>query len=213
MKKLIIILLFFPTVINFGQKIGKLAPEKPPVEFPTNAWGADLLFSDGGFGIGTFFQKSFSLKVKGFVDLSFSESKNEREFEYYDYYGRPIVVGKKSRVFFIPLNVGVQYRLFTKNLSANLRPYISVGVGPTFSISTPYEEDFFKSFGNSQFHLAAGGYIGLGANFGLSKKNLLGLNMRYYYSKFITEGVEHMTGKIKNEIGGFYITLNVGFMY
>ena len=206
-------MLLIPVINSFGQKIGELAPEKPPTEFPSNAWGADLMFSDGGFGVGTFLRKSFSIKVKGFIDISFSESKNEREFEYYDYYGRPIVVGKENRVFFIPLNFGIQYRLFERELSDNLRPYISVGVGPTFSISTPYNKEFFSSFSNAQFHLAAGGYIGFGADFGLSKNNLLGLNMRYYYSKFITEGVEHMKGQIKNEIGGFYITLNIGMMY
>lgn len=171
------------------------------------------MFGDGGFGVGTFLKKSFSTKVSGFIDLSFSESKNEREFEYFDYYGRSIVIGKENRVFFIPLNIGIQYRLFEKELSDNLRPYFSVGVGPTLGISTPYKEEFFSSFKYAQFHFAVGGYIAFGADFGLSKKSLLGLNMRYYYSKFIGKGVEHMTDQVKNEIGAFYITLKIGLMY
>ena len=52
--------------------MGEMAPEKPPVEFPPNAWGVDLLFSDGGFGLGTFFRKSINTKFTGFVDTSFS---------------------------------------------------------------------------------------------------------------------------------------------
>ncbi len=213
LKRLLYILFFLPAFFLYGQRIGELAPEKPPAEFPSNAWGADLMFGDGGFGIGTFLRKSFSNEISGFVDVSFSESKNAREFEYFDYYGRSIVVGKENRVFFIPLNFGIQYRIFRKELSDNLRPYFSVGVGPTLGISTPFKEEFFKSFSSAKFHFAVGGYVGFGANFGLSKSNLLGLNMRYYYSKFISEGVEHMKGSVKNDIGAFFITLSIGMMY
>lgn len=213
MRNIIKILLFIPILFTYGQKIGELAPEKAPMVFPSNAWGVNLLFSDGGFGIGTFLTKTFSNKVKGFIDFSFSESKNDREFEYFDYYGRSIVIGKKNRVFMLPLNVGVHYRIFERGLTDNLRPYFMVGIGPTLSISTPYKEEFFSSFNFATFHLAVGGYVGFGADFGLSKKNLVGLNMRYYYTKFLTEGVEHMENQIKNEIGAFYITLNIGIMY
>ncbi len=200
-------------MFSYGQKIGELAPEKPMVQFPTNSWGVDLMFSDGGFGVGTFLRKEFSPTIKGFIDLSVSESKNDREFEYYDYYGNSYVAGKENRVFILPLNVGVQYRIFKKELTDNLRPYFMAGIGPTLSSSTPYHEEFFKSCNYAKFHLAAGGYIGFGADFGLSKRNLIGLNMRYYYMKYITDGVEHLTNQVKNEIGAFYITLNVGIMY
>lgn len=213
MKSIIKILLLIPFIFTYGQKIGELAPEKPPTIFPSNAWGVDLMFSDGGFGVGTFLRKNISPTVDGFIDFSFSESKNEREFEYFDYFGRSIVVGKENRVFLMPLNIGIHYRLFQKELSDNLRPYLMVGVGPTFGISTPYEDEFFSSFKKAKFHLAAGGYFGFGADFGLSKESLLGLNMRYYYTKFIGEGVEHMTGRMKNEIGAFFITLTIGMMY
>ncbi len=212
-KTFIKILLFVPTLFCYAQKIGNIAPDKPSIIFPKNSWGVDLMFSDGGFGIGTFLRREFSPKIKGFVDFSFSESKNDREFEYFDYYGNSIVIGKKNRVFLLPLNFGIHYRVFKKDLTDNLRPYISVGVGPTLAISTPYREEFFSSFKNANFHFAAGGYVGFGADFGLSKKNLVGLSMRYSYTKFITAGVEHMTNSVKTEISAFYISLNIGLMY
>jgi hypothetical protein len=207
------ILLFVPLLFTYGQKIGELAPERPPVQFPTNAWGVDIMFSDGGFGIGTFLRKSFSDKTSGFIDFSFSESKNDREFEYFDYFGRSVVIGKENRVFLLPLNLGVQYRIFDKELTENLRPYLSIGAGPTLSISTPFKEEFFSSFKFAEYHYAVGGYVGFGADFGLSQKNLVGLNMRYYYTKFIDGGVEHMKDQIKTEIGAFFITLKIGLMY
>ncbi len=212
-KTFVKIFLLLPAVLIYSQKIGEFAPEKPPMEFPRNSLGVNLLFSDGGFGLGAFYMRKFSLKLKGSLELSFSEAKGEREFEYYDYYGNSFVVGKENRVFLIPLNVGVRYRLFEKDLTDNLRPYLMAGFGPAVSISTPYKEEFFASFKYSKFNFAAGGYLGFGANFGLSKKNLLGLSMKYSYIKFFSEGVEQMTGVIKKEIGTFFLELNIGMMY
>jgi len=213
LKRIFLILFFIPILFVNAQGIGKLAKMEPSIEFPANSWGADLMFSDGGFGVGTFFIRHITGKIKGFIDLSFSEQKSQREFTYYDYYGRPIVVGKKNRVFYIPISVGVHYRLFQNILTDNLRPYFSVGVGPAVSISTPYSEEFFNSFKHAQFQLAVGGYIGFGAEFGLSRKNLLGMNMRYYYSHLLGDGVEPMFGVIEKNLGGFYITLSLGIMY
>ena len=187
MKRILLIFFLLSPFFLNAQKIGDMAPEKPPGEFPPNAWGVDLLFSDGGFGIGTFLRRSLSRKVTGFVDISFSESKNEREFEYYDYWGRPITVGKENRVFIMPLTFGFQYRLFEKDLTDNLRPYLNGGIGPSFAVSTPYEIEFFKSFNYAKLHLGIGGYVGFGADFGLNKTNLLGLSLRYQYTKFVTE--------------------------
>lgn len=213
MKRFLLIIFLLPTFFLYAQKIGEMAPEKPPGKFPPRAWGVDLLFSDGGFGIGTFYRRSFNLKLTGFVDLSFSESKSAREFEYYDYWGRPIVIGKENRVFLVPVLAGLQYRLFEKELTDNLRPYINGGIGPVFAISTPYQVEFFNSFKYAKLHLGVGGYIGIGADFGLSKTNLIGLDMGYHYIKFVSGGVEQMKGEIHTELGVFYIALKLGLMF
>jgi outer membrane protein W len=181
--------------------------------FPPNAWGMDIMFGDAGFGLGTFFRKQLDVKWIAFADLSFSETKDEREFEYIDYFGNVFTVGKKNRVFQMPLNFGVHYRLFENDIADNLRPYLSAGVGPNLIITTPYELEFFNSFGKAQAKLGAGGYIGFGADFGLDKSSLIGINVRYYYTKLISGGVESLAGREKTEIQGFFITLNLGMMY
>lgn len=213
MKKTILLLIILSFSTIFAQKIGELAEAKPPEEFPPNSWGMDILIGDGGFGLGTFFRHAFTNKITGFIDFSISESKDDREFEYIDIYGQPFVIGKKNRVFILPLNVGVQYRLFAKELTENLRPYVNAGVGPNFIISTPYNEEFFKAFGNATMQYALGGYVGIGANFGLSKSNLVGLNVRYYYAKIFGEGVENLQNSFRTNISSIYITLNIGIMY
>lgn len=42
----------------------------------------------------------------------------------------------------MPVNFGVQYRIFEDVIADNLRPYISAGVGPSLIITTPYELEF-----------------------------------------------------------------------
>ena len=214
MRRVIFLILFsIPTSFLFAQEIGEIAPPKPPEIFPSNAWGFDLMIGESGFGVGGFYRKQLSTKFTLFADVSISEAKDEREVEYIDYYGQTFTIGKKNRVFQIPFNFGAQYRLFENELADNLRPYINVGVGPTIALTSPYAEEFFRAFSYAQTHYALGGYAGFGANFGLDKNNLIGLNVRYYYIEFLDEGVEILNGRFKDYIGGFYITLNFGFMY
>ena len=196
-----------------AQKIGEMAPPKPLEVFPANAWGADIMFGDAGFGLGTFYRKHIDVNWSLFADLSFSETKDEREFEYIDYWGNVITVGKKNRVFQIPVNFGAHYRIFENTISDNLRPFIVAGAGPTFLVTTPYELEFFSSFGKAKAKIAAGGYIGLGADFGLDKSSLVGITAKYYYAKVLDGGVESLEGKIRSEIQGFFITLNLGMMF
>lgn len=213
---LLIITTFLPVWdCNFAhaQGIGEIAPEKPPEVFPPNAWGFDFLIGESGFGFGGFFRKQLNVKFTLFADLSISEAKDEREVEYIDIFGQTFTIGKKNRVFQVPVTFGAQYRLFEKELADNLRPYINAGVGPTMALTTPYSEEFFAAFGKAQTHFGVGGYVGFGANFGLDKSNLIGLNIRYYYTKFIDEGVEILEGRNKDHIQGFFISLNFGFMY
>ncbi len=214
MKKLLLILFLLPLITAFPQRIGKLAPEKPHVKFPPNAWGVDLLFGEGGFGLGTFYRYSFTETLTGFVDFSISESKDEREFERFDIFGRPLpVFGKKNRVFLLPLNAGIQKRLFYDDLTDNLRPYFTLGAGPVMVVTTPADEEFFTSFERAQAKFGVGGYIGIGANFGLSTSNLLGINFRYSIAHLFDEGVENFYGTFLKNIGSFYFAINLGMMY
>ncbi len=214
MKTLFVSLILLIPFINLNsQSIGEIAPPKEPMVFPPNALGADLMISDGGFGLGGFYRHAINEQFTIFTDISFSESKDEREFEYIDVFGNKFTVGKKNRVFVIPLNFGVLYRLFTNELADNLRPYINVGVGPSLILTTPYSEEFFNAFSSAQTKIGAGGYLGFGANFGLNKSSLIGLNFRYYIIKLFGEGVESLAGRPKDVLGGFFVTFNIGFMY
>jgi hypothetical protein len=206
----ILIITFFN--VN-AQEIGELAPEKEPMVFPNNAYGADILFSEGGFGLGLFYHHQFNQEITGFVDFSVSEAKDEKEFDYVDIYGNTYTFGKKNRIFLLPVNFGIQYRLFEHTLYDNLRPYFNAGVGPTIVLTSPYEKEFFNAFGSAHANYALGSYVGFGANFGTDKKSLIGLNLRYYFIHLFNQGVESLIGRPKEDFGGVFLSINLGVMY
>jgi len=214
MRRLIVLILFIiPTSFLLAQEIGELVPPPQPMVFPNNAMGIDLLIGESGFGFGGFYRRQLNTKFTLFSDISISEAKDEREIEYIDIYGQTFTIGKQNRVFQIPVTIGAQYRFFEKELTDNLRPYINAGVGPTIVLTTPYAEEFFRAFSYTQTYYAVGGYVGFGANFGLDQKSLVGINVRYYYTQFLDDGVEILRGRFKDSLSGFFITLNFGFMY
>lgn len=216
MKKIFLLLyIIIPLLSLNAQEIGELAEEEESKVFPNNSLGLDIMFSEGGIGLGFFYRRQLSQKITVFTDFSVSEAKDEQEIEFVDpYYPyESIVYGKKNRIFLLPLNFGVHYRLLEKTLSDNLRPYINLGVGPTMVVTTPYEQEFFDAFGKAQTKFAVGGYIGFGGNFGLDNSSLVGLNIRYYIIKLFDDGVESLRGKYKNELGGVFLTINIGMMY
>ncbi len=213
MKKLICQIFILICYNTFSQGIGELAPEKELLKFPPNSLGCDIMFSEGGFGLGGFYRHAISSNLSYFLDFSISEAKDQNEMEYVDYWGNTTVLGKKNRVFILPLLAGLNYRLFSSELGDNFRPFISAAVGPSTIVTTPYEREFFNSFRMAQARYTTGGYIGLGANFGSDQKTLMGISLRYYVTHLFDQGVESLAGRYQKDLGGFYIILNIGSMY
>jgi len=198
-----------------------------------NAWGLDVLVSNDGFGLGTFYRREFNEDLYGFAMFSISESKDEREFEQYDpYYNISFVPGKLQRFLVMPLTIGLQQRLFREEITDNFRPFINAGVGPSMIFAAPFVEitrtaagvqttqvEFFKSLGRGQAHYTGSAFIGVGANFGTEKANVFGVNFRYYYTHLFGDGLPSLintSGDViatKKDFGGFFITLNVGMAY
>jgi hypothetical protein len=222
MKYLIITAILIISTVNINaQGIGKIVPDKPPVEFPPTAIGLDLIFSEGGFGLGGFYRHAASDQLTLFTDLSISEAKDPQEFNYTYFDGisyQSVTPNKANRAFLIPLNFGVQYRLFESVIFDNLRPYIDAAVGPTMVVTDPYSVEFFKAIGKAQARYTIGGYVGIGANFGLDRSSLVGLNLRYYVVHFFDKGINILdnpdgTHRFENDLGGVFITINIGLMY
>jgi hypothetical protein len=101
-------------------------------------------------------------------------------------------------------------------LFESFKPYVGIGIGPTFLLSVPYGEyphSFFEQLQYSKFFTRFGGYVGVGANFG-SGKNATAFSVRYYYTPFGGDGIASVAGRpIENISGGLYLALSVGFRY
>ena len=199
-----------------------------------NFWGVDILISNDGFGLGTFYRREFSPDVSGFVSLSVSESKDPREVEQIDYFGQSIVPGKLNRFLVLPLMIGIQYRLFREDIMDTFRPYVNGGIGPTMIYVMPYTDlvynsdgtittnqvEFFSSIGKGHPRYTGSAFIGFGANFGSERSNMFGVNFRYYFTYLFSDPIPSLfdiySGGIastKKDFGGFFITLNVGMGY
>jgi hypothetical protein len=213
MKSLLLAIILIPFVFSNAQQLGEIAKEKPPLVFPPRSFGVDIMFGEGGFGLGGFYHYNLTQSLTAFTDISMSEAKDPSEMEYIDYFGQTYTPGKKNRVFLIPLNFGLQQRLFENLITDNLRPYINFGVGPAMVFTTPYEKEFFSAFGKAHARYTLGGYVGIGANFGLDRSSLMGINLRYYVIHFFSQGVESLYNKYENNLGGIYLTINLGLMY
>jgi len=214
----------------------KQTPSLPSDQEPyNNVWGLDVLLSNDGFGLGTFYRRLFTPDLSGVVSFSISESKDEREVEQFDpYYQISYVPGKLNRFLVMPLMFGIQYRLFREDIVETFRPYVNAGAGPALIYQMPFvnfvrtpsgtidveQVDFFKSIGRGHPHYTASAFVGVGANFGSDGSNVFGVNFRYYFTNLYSGGLPSLynlntygVAGTKSDFGGFFITLNVGMGY
>ncbi len=241
MIKIIAITFIIALSLFSQQKDSAMVFESPEQEFikpmqssMENAWGADILLSNNGFGLAGFYRHQYSRDLFGTVTIGIAESKDDNEVEYYDWYGQSYVPGKINRFLLIPLHFGIQYRIFADDITDSFRPYLNAGAGPTLVLAAPYNREYFNSLGYARSHYTVGGYVGLGAFFGSDPGSLSGINIRYYFVPF-SNGIESLQdpdvtitpavgetfapytvpGKIrkKKDFGGFFITINLGSVF
>ncbi len=181
----------------------------PSQDARVNFIGLDVLLSNGGVGLGTFYRHEYSDVLASYIDFSISEAKDDDEREYIDYFGNPYTPGKVNRFLVLPLFVGLQQRLFKDDIVDNFRPYINLAAGPTMIYVFPYNDDYITALGKGTPKYTVGAYAGFGAYFGSERANILGVNIRYYYLPY-PKGLESLQGVTKKQFGGFYITVNFG---
>lgn len=239
MNKIILVVIFsiFSSGFIFGQEKGGDKPfnpdsvivfnsprplinNQPQSNTGINGWGGDLLLSDSGFGFGLFFHTFLSENLIAYTSLYISGARNSDEFEEYNYYSNTWQVRNKiNRIYKFPLMVGLQYFIFKDALSESLQPYLSMGLGPTFIVSAPYTYNripngeimgWFKSFSYADTYTKFGGFIGIGSYFGNLSKNVLGVNVKYYYVPFGGNGLESVIGLPIENFGGIFLSLSFG---
>jgi len=172
-------------------------------------FGVGILFSSSGLGFGAHYVWPLGSGFTAALEAGVTGSRERDEFDRWD----PVlqdsrVPNKVNRVFTLPLTFGVRYAVFSSSLDRTLRPYLSLGAGPSVAINLPYDYAFFESFGHAGARLTGGGYLGVGAEFG-NGSPAIGFNARYFFIP-ISPGIESLAGEPMRDLGGLFLTLNIG---
>lgn len=214
-------IIFFLSAILYPQNLTKeknTLKKESEISFPDqeketfNKWSLNLLFSDNGFALGATLFKNFNPNLSAFGSIFFSGAKDDREFESTDIFGNSYSPGKVNRLFLIPMNIGLQMRLFRDDVTDNLRPFVNFGITPAAIIYTPYSEPLFSSLKYARAKYTVGGFAGTGVDYLTSSKSSLSLNVRYYYINLFGEGIESLQSKEKKSFGGLYFVFSYNFM-
>jgi hypothetical protein len=173
-------------------------------EYP-NSWGFNASFSDYGFGGGLFLGHSFNPDFAAQLSVEMSTASASREFDL-------LTDNKINRVFVIPLMASIQYRVFRDGLSDNLRPYVTVGGGAVVAMTTPYQQDFFTAFADQQSTIVPGGFVGLGAKFGMDPKSTFGAGLRYFIIPY-PGSIQSTTSQSLTNLSGLFLTVSYGMNF
>jgi hypothetical protein len=209
-KILIIILvtakITFATSTQINPKPENVAKE------PRNQFGLSVLYSDKGYGLSGGYYKPISHSSDLFVNLSFTGISDNREFEYYDYYGNSYIQDKVNRVFMIPVNIGIQHYIFKDDIENDFKPLVNFGVTPALVLTNPYEKSYFNAMGYFKAAYAFGGFAGIGMEFQNSKNLAFSLNLRYFYLPVVSGEVMSIKNSQMKDLGGIQLLFGVHFL-
>lgn len=190
-------------------------------------FGAEILLTNSGFGIGGYFHRAVSQATSIMGELSLGAGKDERELKFFRF-GNSYIPNKANYLLMMPVQGGVIHRLFRNTIADNFRPYVQVSAGPTMGWEYPYfddvdgdgeydsaEEDTYDSIGaipKGEFRMGLGGTIAIGAHFGDSEKMAQGVRIGYSFTRFF-EGIQLLEPQVQSAerfFGTPTITLTFG---
>ncbi|ARA93950.1 hypothetical protein AWN76_012830 [Rhodothermaceae bacterium RA] len=179
--------------------------------------GFTVLLTNSGFGLGGYYHRALSRVTSFSLELSLAAGKDEREVVFFDFFGRRSIPRKANFFLMMPIQIGLQRRLFQESIQDNFRPYLQIITGPTLGWEYPYfddangnglrdaEERTYDSIGalpRGTFRLGYGGMIALGAHFGLSRRMTQGIRLGYAFS-YVFDGVQLLEPAVQPRQHGF----------
>ncbi len=223
-KTLALLTLLFPVAALAGQPTLTAPPDSQYVYMPikdmepdtaerAKALGLDVMIGNSGFGAGFFYKHRITNDLSWTASLSISEAKSPNEVAYYDpWTGQKFVPGKVNQLWVIPAMVGLQYRLFSDEITDSFRPYVFGGIGPNVVFAAPYDQPLSYSFSKGHGYFGGGAYVGIGAYFGSDPGSLLGISIRYYILP-MKHGIESLQYHPMANFNTFFIAFNIGTQY
>lgn len=173
--------------------------ERDTVDTRRTGYGAQVLLTNSGFGLGGILTHSLSPDVTFVLDGGISPVRDEREVSFFDRFGQKEVPNKANYFIVVPVHLGFQRRVFRSRIEDNFRPFIHVSAGPVFGWRYPYFDDengnsfldreervygVLSGIGRGTAELGAGGSLTLGANFGDIGRTSYGVRIGYRFNVF-----------------------------
>jgi hypothetical protein len=191
--------LFFLLVALSGVTAAQPLPASAPaVTEPTGygtGFGASLLLTNYGFGLGGLYRGTLGASTSLVVEASMGSGKDEREQEFFvGFFGDTVVPFKRSYFLMAPVHVGIERRLFSEAVEDSFRPFVQVLAGPSLGYQWPYFDDedgdgiretgeqtlgALAGLGSGSFRFGAGATLAIGAYFGESRHTTTGIRIGY----------------------------------
>jgi hypothetical protein len=193
---ILLALSLIPTVLS-AQPIRKTDPASKNVY--GSGFGLNIALTNSGFGFGGYLMRSVSETSSFLADFMITTVKDEREQRFFNFFGESIIPNKENYLHILPVQLGLQKRLFKESIEDNFRPYIHASGGPTLGWVSPYYDDdngngqrdinedihdIISAFPKGHMEYGVGGTIAIGANFGISKKVMQGIRFGYTFQWF-----------------------------
>jgi hypothetical protein len=176
--------------------------------------GLDVAFTNSGLGLGMFYHYFLDNDNIIFANFYISGARNTDEIEYWDYNtGQWVVPNKINRLFLIPLTFGYTKILFSNSIAGTFKPFASIGVGPSFIFSTPYEKGWFEAWKYAKNYIRFGSYIEIGGYFKTIGNSIANAGIKYYYIPFGGDGLESIKGLPIKDFGGLVLSLSIGYAF
>ena len=157
--------------------------------------GFSILLTEYGFGLGGLFRGAVGPSTSALVEFGLGVGKDAREQQFFiGFFGETVTPFKRNYVLLAPLHMGVEQRLFSREIEENFRPFIQAAVGPSMAYQWPYfrdtnedglrdvDEDLYGPFGGlgkGSLRIGAGGTLAVGAYFGRSRRSAQGIRFGY----------------------------------
>ncbi len=161
--------------------------------------GLNIALTNSGFGLGGYLMRSVSTTTSFLADFVITTIKDEREQRFFNFFGESIIPNKENYLHVLPVQIGLQKRLFKESIEDNFRPYAHISAGPTLGWVSPYYDDangngrrdvnenvhdIISAFPKGHAEYGLGGTIAIGAHFGISRKVTQGIRFGYSFEWF-----------------------------
>ena len=196
--------------------------------------GGELLLTNSGFGLGGYYSRAVGPSTSLLAELSLGAGKDEREIKIFGY-GRSQIPRKANYLLMLPLQLGVQRRLFRDTIEDNFRPYLQLTAGPTLGWAYPYFDDrngngllddtgeepertydSFTALPKGHARLGLSGLLAIGAHFGLSRRMTQGIRIGYALTYF-AEPIQLLEKDVRDGAHRYFgtptISLTFGRLY